>query len=370
MKRVLLVVRELGLGGIERDVAKLALGFDRDRYIPYVATYSPSGPRFDELSAAGIPIFPLQFPSLLSTAAIKAAWKFRSYIKKNKIRLVHAFDPSSVFTVPLAKWIGVPVVISSQLGHRELYDPRTRSQLRYVDYQSDAIVVNCESLRRELTAEYGVSEERIELCYNGVQTRDFFPGNGVRPTEIAEAPLVIGTISVLRPEKGLLLLQEAFAQVKHLLPGMKLLIVGSGPELGRLQENQLRLGLQQDCILKPAVSAVAPLMRGLDVFVSSSYSEAFSNAILEAMACGCCVVGSRVGGTPELIGNDQRGLLFESGNATDLASKLERLITDKQLRTSLALAASEHARTELSIEKNVARTMQIYDKQFERKGIQ
>lgn len=365
---VLFVVRELGLGGIERDVAKLALGFDRSRYLPHVATYKPFGARFEELRTAGVPILALDFPSLLSRQALAAAFKFRSYVHANKIQLVHAFDPSSVFAVPLARILRVPVVLSSQLGHRDLHDPRTRSQLRYVDRWSKAVVVNCESLRGHLATDWHVPLARIQLCYNGVQTQQFHPGAGALPPEVAGAPLVIGAVSVLRPEKALHELVEAFARVRHLIPGAKLLIVGDGPELARLQETRVRLGLEGDCVLKPAVSAVAPLMRGIDIFVSCSHSEAFSNAILEAMACGCCVIGSRVGGTPELLGDNARGLLFQAGNVDDLAAQLARLMQDSRLRAELSSRAAEHARTNLNIEKNVERTMQIYDSLFQKKS--
>jgi glycosyltransferase involved in cell wall biosynthesis len=61
----------------------------------------------------------------------------------------------------------------------------------------------------------------------------------------------------------------------------------------------------------------------LGVFVLSSRSEAFSNVLLEAMACGCSVIGSLVGGIPELIVNEENGLLFEPGNAGELAAKLK-----------------------------------------------
>ncbi len=366
---VLLMVRELGLGGIERDVTKLALRIDRTRFTPFVATYKPYGPRYEELRQAGVPVLHLSFPSLLSVAAIRAAAQFASFIRKHQIKIVHAFDPISVFAVPLARLLRVPVVLSSQLGHRELHDPRTRKQLAYVDRWSQLVVVNCEALRTHLSTGHSVPVDRIALCYNGVETREFFPSPVQRLGPVAGAPLVIGAVCVLRPEKGLDLLQTAFAGVRHLVPGAKLLIVGNGPELGRLQARAEELRLGQDCIFQPAVASVAPVLRSIDIFVSASHSEAFSNALLEAMACGCCVIGSRVGGTPELIGENERGLLFTNGSSKDLEEKLARLMLNPGLSRTLAARAAEFAKNTLSMEQNVERTSQIYTMLLDRNHV-
>ena len=172
---------------------------------------------------------------------------------------------------------------------------------------------------------------------------------------------------MLRPEKALDLLQESFARIRHLQPGMKLLIVGSGPELPRLQINGQRLGIQNDCVFEPATPCVPQYLRALDIFVLCSRSEAFSNTLLEAMACGCCAVGSQVGGTPELIGNDERGLLFRPGDAGDLAEKLTTLIGNERLRREFGTRAADFAKTRLSIEIAAGRMAEIYEMMLRRK---
>lgn len=354
------MVRELGSGGIERDVTKLAMGLDRFRFTPYVTSFKAEGLRYDELMAAGVPVIHIPVSSLKSPKIFSAMWQFRSFVAEKRIRVLHAFDASGVFGIPLARLLGVPVILTSSLGHRWLLDPKTRRQFRLTDRLADVNVVNCEAMRKHLIKDCSVPGDCIELCYNGVDTTEFYPSDVPKPYPVADASMVIGTVCVLRPEKALEILQEAFAKIRHLTPGTKLLIVGSGPELQKLQTNSLRLGIQDASIFLPAVSSVAPLMRAIDVFVSSSRSEAFSNSILEAMACGCCLVGTRVGGTPELISDEERGLLFPVGDANELAQKLSRLIQDASARKKFGTAASEFATKKLNIQIAVARTMEIY----------
>jgi len=223
-------------------------------------------------------------------------------------------------------------------------------------------------MRRHLERDCGVPASKIDLCYNGVDTSEFYPAiDGQRPPELADASLVIGTVCVLRVEKALELLIEAFAKVRQRTAALKLIIVGSGPEFQKLQKLSAMLGLGDECVFVPAVRDVARYLRAIDIFVSTSYSEAFSNSILEAMACGCCVVASRVGGTPELIEDGQRGLLFESGNAAELAEKLARLIDDPIKRRQFAQNAATFARTKLNMDVATQRMTSIYETMLQRK---
>jgi glycosyltransferase involved in cell wall biosynthesis len=112
---------------------------------------------------------------------------------------------------------------------------------------------------------------------------------------------------------------------------------------------------------------VHQFLRSFNIFVLCSRLEAFSNTLLEAMACGCCAIGSRVGGTPELIGNDERGLLFRTGDPADLAEKLGTLIGNEQLRSEFGTRAADFARTRLSIEIAAQRMAEIYEITLRRK---
>jgi L-malate glycosyltransferase len=365
---ILLTVRELNLGGIERDVTQIALKIDRSRFEPHVACYQSEGMRFEELRRAGVPVLHLPFTSLKSPTAVSAALRLRLYIREHGIQIVHAYDTSAVFVTPIARALRVPAVLSSTLGNRNLHDARTRRQVRWTDKIVDTVVVNCEAMRRHMMDDEHMASERIELCYNGVDTTQFYPAAVRKPAPIMDASFVIGTVCALRPEKALDLLQEAFARVRHLKPGMTLLIVGSGSELPKLEANSRRLGIQEDCKFVPATCSIPQFMRSFDIYVSCSRSEAFSNTILEGMACGRVVVGSRVGGTPELIGNDERGLLFQPDDAGDLAAKLATLIENESIRNEFGARAAEFARKKLTIEIAARRMAEIYELVLSRKA--
>ena len=164
---ILLTVRELDHGGIERDVTKLALQIDRSRFQPHVASYQATGIRFDELRRAGVPLLHLPVTSFKSPTTLSAAMRMRRYIREHEIRLVHSWDPSAVFAVPLARAMRVPAVLSSMLGSRDLLDHRTLRQIRWTDRMVDSVVVNCEAMRRHMIDDEHFPNERIELCYNG-----------------------------------------------------------------------------------------------------------------------------------------------------------------------------------------------------------
>jgi glycosyltransferase involved in cell wall biosynthesis len=356
---VLLAARELGMGGSERQLAETALGLalDRDAWRPHVACFYSGGFRARELEAAGVPVLELGVNSLVSGSAIGGARRFGRYVAQHGIQLVHAFDvPSDLFLVPVARLYRVPVVLSSQRAHRTLISRSQRRLLQLTDRMVDAIVVNSQSVARELTAEDSVAPSMIRLAYNGLDTRIFRREGPRAETPWLNGEPVIGVVCALRPEKGLTTLLDAFAKLRR----AKLLIVGSGPLLGDLESRAKTLGLGDACRFQPAVANTADWLRAIDVFVLPSLSEALSNSLLEAMGCGCCPIASDVGGNPELVQHGVTGLLFPARDADALAARLRTLLEDAALRNRLAAAAQARAHGEFARPVAVQRMAAIY----------
>ena len=354
---VLLMVRELGIGGTERQLVETARFLPRDRFIPHVGCFRPNGPRLVDLESAGIPILHLPLYSLGSKALFPVATQFVRYLRHHQIQVVHSFDaPLNIFAVPIAKFVGTPAVISSQRGHRDLTGARIKRLLRITDRLTDAVVVNCNAMRRYLVEEEGVPESKIHLCYNAV---DFNSYKRIESTPRWPGHSVVGIVCALRPEKRLSVLIQAFARLSR--KNAKLVIVGSGPEEAGLKVLAAELGIEECCHFEPATSHVAEWLNQIDIFVLPSRTEALSNSLMEAMACSCCVIATRVGGNPELIDDGENGLLFEVDNVDELARHLDAMLANPAQRWDLGAAAATKMASQFTYSRAAATMQQIYD---------
>jgi glycosyltransferase involved in cell wall biosynthesis len=360
--RILLLARELHHGGCERQLTSVALALDRGRFEVHAGAFRLEGIRSRDLGAAGVPLVDIGIESYRQPTAAPALWRLARYIREKRIDLVHAFDvPLTVAAMPLVRSLARPAIaLASQRSHLDLISKRERRLLLWAERLAHGVVVNCEHIRRHLVEDANIPPEKIYLCRNGIDLDRFSRNGSPRPATLPAGSLVIGTVCVLRPEKGLTNLVDAFAMVHRAAPNLRLLFVGSGPMLPELQRHARELGVMEACIFEPTTSDVPAWLRHIDIFVLPSLSEALSNSLMEAMACGCCAVASQVGGNPELVQDGLTGLLFERGNIADLARALREAILNADLRRYLADAGHDFLHTNFSIASSARRMGEIY----------
>ena len=357
---VLLMVRELTLGGSERQMCEMAKALDPNRFTVHVGAFRPEGIRASELRTAGLPVVGIPLRSFRSPW--RAVRMLRQYVREHRIQVVHGFDPPSCLLIALAfPFAGPASRLTSQRNHQLVRTPGVRWGMRVAHRLADGIVVNCEAMREHLVTDERLRREHIHLCYNGLDTGRFrrtaAPPAGVVP----DGAIVVGTLCALRPEKDLSTLLEAFAACRASEERLFLLVVGSGPEKARLEAHAAQLNIGRHCRFEPTVADVVPWLSLVDIFVLPSRFEALPNALMEAMACGCACVASRVGGTPELIADGETGFLFNSGDVSTLADRLRRLAADGALRARLAERAIARIRAQFSLETSAARLGAIYE---------
>jgi glycosyltransferase involved in cell wall biosynthesis len=258
-------------------------------------------------------------------------------------------------------------VLSSQRGSRDLIPALYRRLVRVTDLLVDGIVTNCRALETNLIQEENLPRRRVHLCYNGINAAQY-PQLALRERCSTEA-ITIGCISVFRPEKNLPLLLEAVSSLAALFPKIHLLLAGGGSEEERIRELADHLRITNKLTLLPSQNNILTVLENIDIFVLPSTTEALSNSLMEAMACGRPVIASSVGGTPELIRHEQNGLLFESGNVADLNRQITKLVSDPGLRQQFGDAARKKMIERFSIEQSARRMAEIYEELLEQKDV-
>jgi glycosyltransferase involved in cell wall biosynthesis len=168
---------------------------------------------------------------------------------------------------------------------------------------------------------------RVRVVHNGIDPPDY----GVPDARVAElrgkGP-VVGTLTLLRPGKGLETLIDAMPAVLARYPTTQLAVVGEGPDLDVLRARAHQRGAAHAVHFVGPSSEPLGALRGMDVFVHPSWAESFPYAILEAMSLGKPIVASEVGGIPEAVTHEISGLLVPPREAKALAAALIRLLGD------------------------------------------
>jgi L-malate glycosyltransferase len=357
---ILFIIHSLGHGGMERQVGMLCRNLARTRFEPHVATVL-EGFRADELRREGIPIIHIPIQNFFRPGPFVLSGQLRAYIRQHSIRLVHLFD-AGLSVVTVLSTIGMEAkLLTSQRFFMEVQKPLYRFLLLSAHWCATAVVANSEATKRSLHP-YRYPLQRVEVCYNGIDTSVFRPEPRERLEPLKDAPLVIGCVCVLRVEKNLGILLRAFSRVKELVPGSKLLLMGSGPEKEKLDALAAELGIDKACVFLPSGADVTPALHSIDIFVHPSLSESLPNGVMEAMACGCCVVSTSVGGCPELIQDGVHGLLVAPGEEDELVEKLRKVMVEPEWRQKMASAAAERIAREFSVEASIRQMEAIYSR--------
>lgn len=157
-------------------------------------------------------------------------------------------------------------------------------------------------------------------------------------------------------------LLEAFAQAYREDSRLRLTMIGGGPEMGKLQNLAIRLGVGEVVRIeghKEPTEAIRQI-RQADIMVMPSRRESFGVAALEALAYGLPVIGTAVGGIPEIIENGVNGLLVPAGEVTPLVSAILRLSADSRLRREMGKTGQKMVREKFSFSRCLDQMEEIY----------
>lgn len=232
----------------------------------------------------------------------------------------------------------VSCLVQVEHNSKERYTPWKLHQTRKLSKSTASIVAVSEGVAQVLS-EQGLKAP-IQAIPNGIDTTRF---GGANLLSINERPQDLIMVGRYAKSKDHVTLIEALHQLKQKEIKPSLTLVGSGRKRYQKEIHGLvdRYELQEQVTFIEYSSEVDKLLRLHKVFVMSSRFEGLNLAVLEAMASGCIVVGSAAMGVKELIHDKKDGFLFPIGDATELASIIEIILSNPSNYQALAVAARE-----------------------------
>jgi glycosyltransferase involved in cell wall biosynthesis len=278
----------------------------------------------------------------------------RRLMRSHRYDVVHVFFslPTGAL-LPLLDLRGTAVVVSLRGSDVPGYDPHNQALqvahrllsplTRWIWRRADRLVPVCDSLGQ--LALRTCPDLRYSVVPNGVDLTLFHPAED---SPRAPGPLRCLAVARLIERKGLGELIRALGLLER--GRFRLEIVGGGPDEGVLRKLANEVGVGREVHFLGALdrSQVARCYRDADLFTLPSSAEAFGNVFAEALASGLPIVGSSIGGIPDLVEHGTNGLLVQPGDLHALAGAIRYLADDPDLRRQMA--ARNRAKAEATLE--------------------
>lgn len=357
---ILYLTNHLNTGGITSYVLTLAADLKKRGHTIYVA--SSGGellPRFLEAGINYIPI-PIRTKRELSLKIFASMFKLSALIKRYEIDIAHAHSRTTqVLGYLLARSSAVSYVSTCHGFFKR------RFLRRIFPCWGEKVIAISEAVKEHLVEDFKVSEKDIRVIHNGVDVEKFRAQSTEHRVQkkkemgLSEGP-VVGIIARLSEEKGHVYLIEAIKKVLEKIPSAQLVIVGEGRQKEKLRQLAKSLGLENKVFFSPSLAKTEEILSVTDVFVLPSLKEGLGLALMEAMAAGCAVVGSGVGGIKSLIQDGETGLLVEPADSKALAAKIWELLQDAKRREILGRQARDFIARNFSLGTMVLETERLY----------
>jgi len=186
---------------------------------------------------------------------------------------------------------------------------------------------------------------------------------------IGDERFVVGWIGRMTAVKRTDIVLRSFRRLKDEGVDAVLCMVGDGPDRRSVEDLAGELGVMRDSLFPGYQEDVGPFFAAFDVFVLPSGNEGTPVTAIEALASGCPVVATRVGGVPDVVTDGEAGFLVEPGDVEELAARLSQLANDPGLRTQMSAAGRERMRSRYAVDRLIDDIDRLYRDLLEQKGV-
>jgi L-malate glycosyltransferase len=354
------VATELGIAlahrGHEVHFVTYRQPFRLPRFLPRVF--------FHEVDVGRYPLF--EFPPYDLALAVR----MHEVVREHRLDLLHCH-----YAIPHATsaWITKQMLHEEQRDIRVVttlhgtditivgQDPSFHSITKFSIEKSDALTAVSQYLLRETRSAFGCTACRIDVIPNfvdpAVYNRGRYAGNEL-PRFDGDRKVLMH-ISNFRPVKRVLDVVRVFATVNREVDSV-LVMVGDGPDRHAAEQEARDLGVDRHVRFLGKIDSVAPLLAAADLFLLPTDAESFGLSALEALASGTPVIGTKVGGLPEVVTDGETGVLCGVGDVEGMAGAAVTLLRDASRWAQMSHAAERDARSRFAMDDVVRRYEELY----------
>jgi L-malate glycosyltransferase len=353
--------------GSERCLLDLVGRLDRNRFRPVVVCNGESLATASEKLGATVycekRYGDIQTRFLPNPSLVREA---RRILNEQHIRLIHANDLKPVkWLMPAAREARVPIVLHVHL-------PTTQEERCYTWSHQVAHVVGVSRAALGGFLDDGLPQRRATVIYNAVDPQRLSPGDATalkRDLGLAQNDIVLTAVCSLIRRKGVDVLLRALAHVRDARPGIgiRLLLVGDGPQREELEALAMSLGLAGHVqFLGRRTDVAAILSYTTDIALSAAREEALPLNVLEAGFFGLPMVVSDIPPHREIVQHGRTGLIAPADSAKEFATAIIALLGDRATRQRLGRTARDHIHSGFLIDRYVSEFSTLYEALLER----
>lgn len=384
--RVLHLITSFEAGGTERQAVELLKRLDREQYEVRLAAIRNEGPFYKEIASLFPNVPEFRLTSFYNRNAVRQLARLRRLILSERIDIIHAHGfYDSLFAGMAGRLVGIPVIASQR--HLKLSDRLIHALgTRAIHRLAFKIVVNSEAVRRTIIENGSASDEKIVVIRNGLRPISDDPAaasiglpsqiddstaNGAIKRKMRDAlcrelglnPQVklVGMVARLTPVKGHRYFIEAASRIARSEENVHFVLVGDGSLRREIESESSGRGLAHRMHILGNRSDARLLALAFDVAVLASLNEGLPNAVMEAMSAGVPTVATAVGGTTELITDDETGYLVPPADAEALANRITFALKNEAASAAVAQKGREFVMSRFSMQQMVKSVEKLYD---------
>ncbi|MBW8041636.1 MAG: glycosyltransferase [Planctomycetes bacterium] len=319
-------------GGVT-SVNDLVLGLDKERFNAIFIYLTGYGVETNFIEEAGYDVFYLSNMERIRGFRLSILYRLIRILKERNIEILHCHaHKCSSYGANAATFTKTPVVLSHVHGLSRTRNFKRRLANFLLFRKFTRIIAVAKSVKEDvLRSNWSVSTEKISVLENSIDYKRFADVSTSKEDAkgmlgFSSDAFVFGTVGRLSRNKGQIYLIKAFVKAKQMIPSANLIFVGEGPLRQDLEKDAAKMGVFDSIHFLGRRDDIEKIYKAIDVFVLPSIgSEGMPRVILEAMAAGVPCVGTKIGGTPEVICNNDIGYVVESRDSEALAQAMTKL---------------------------------------------